>query len=40
MRALNERLGYRYGKEAITVRGPLPLPMVDPAADGTSRGST
>ena len=25
MRALNERLGFRYGKEAITVRGPLPL---------------
>lgn len=25
MRALNERLGYRYGKEAVTVRGPLPL---------------
>jgi GNAT superfamily N-acetyltransferase len=26
MRALNERLGYRYGGESITVRGPLPLP--------------
>jgi mycothiol synthase len=26
MRALNERLGYRYGAESITVRGPLPLP--------------
>jgi mycothiol synthase len=26
MRALNERLGYRYGVESITVRGPLPLP--------------
>ena len=42
MRALNERLGYRYGKEAITVRGPLPLPLDrkgDPSADGTSRGS-
>ena len=26
MRALNERLGYRYGKEAITIRGPLPFP--------------
>jgi RimJ/RimL family protein N-acetyltransferase len=25
MRAVNERLGYRYGKEAITIRGPLPL---------------
>jgi RimJ/RimL family protein N-acetyltransferase len=25
MRALNERLGYRYGAESITVRGPLPL---------------
>lgn len=25
MRALNERLGYGYGKEAITVRGPLPV---------------
>ena len=25
MRSLNERLGYRYGKEAITVRGALPL---------------
>jgi mycothiol synthase len=26
MRALNERLGYVYGSESITVRGPLPLP--------------
>jgi mycothiol synthase len=26
MRALNERLGYRYGAESITVRGSLPLP--------------
>ena len=26
MRALNERLGYVYGAESITVRGPLPLP--------------
>ena len=26
MRALNERLGYVYGTESITVRGPLPLP--------------
>jgi len=26
MRALNERLGYAYGAESITVRGPLPLP--------------
>ena len=26
MRALNERLGYAYGGESITVRGPLPLP--------------
>jgi mycothiol synthase len=26
MRALNEQLGYRYGLESITVRGPLPLP--------------
>ena len=26
MRALNERLGYEYGAESITVRGPLPLP--------------
>jgi hypothetical protein len=26
MRALNERLGYEYGAEGITVRGPLPLP--------------
>ena len=25
MRALNERLGYRYGRESITVRGSLPL---------------
>ncbi len=25
MRALNERLGFRYGAESITVRGPLPL---------------
>jgi RimJ/RimL family protein N-acetyltransferase len=25
MRALNERLGYVYGAESITVRGPLPL---------------
>jgi mycothiol synthase len=25
MRTLNERLGYRYGAESITVRGPLPL---------------
>jgi mycothiol synthase len=25
MRALNERLGFRYGTESITVRGPLPL---------------
>jgi mycothiol synthase len=25
MRALNERLGYVYGRESITVRGPLPL---------------
>lgn len=41
MRALNERLGYRQGKEAITVRGPLPLPTgaVGSPADGTSRGS-
>jgi RimJ/RimL family protein N-acetyltransferase len=42
MRALNERLGYRYGKEAITVRGPLPLPSegrTGPPAAGTSRGS-
>jgi RimJ/RimL family protein N-acetyltransferase len=30
MRALNERLGYRYGTEAITVRGPLPLPSEGP----------
>ena len=30
MRALNERLGYRYGTESITVRGPLPL--ADPRA--------
>lgn len=39
MLALNERLGYRYGKEAITVRGALPLPTaaVGSAADGTSR---
>jgi mycothiol synthase len=27
MRALNERLGYVYGAESITVRGPLPLPL-------------
>ena len=42
MRALNERLGYRYGKEAITVRGPLPLRRVGQGspAGGTSRGST
>jgi RimJ/RimL family protein N-acetyltransferase len=26
MRALNERLGYVYGRESITVRGSLPLP--------------
>ena len=41
MRALNERLGYRYGKEAITVRGRLPLLSAEtgPAADGTSRCS-
>jgi mycothiol synthase len=29
MRALNERLGYRAGRESITVRGPLPMPAVD-----------
>ena len=29
MRALNERLGYRLGRESITVRGPLPLPTAD-----------
>ena len=29
MRSVNERLGYRYGKEAITVRGPLPLEPPD-----------
>ena len=29
MRALNERLGYVYGAESITVRGPLPLPVPD-----------
>lgn len=28
MRALNERLGYVYGVESITVRGPLPLAAV------------
>ncbi len=28
MRALNERLGYVYGSESITVRGPLPLKEV------------
>lgn len=40
MRALNERLGYGYGKEAITMRGPLPLRSEGNAsADGTSRGS-
>jgi len=26
IRALNERLGYEYRAESITVRGPLPLP--------------
>jgi mycothiol synthase len=31
MRALNERLGYRYGVESITVRGSLPLAMLPPA---------
>jgi RimJ/RimL family protein N-acetyltransferase len=38
MRALNERLGYRYGKEAVTVRGPLPLRSAgrDLPAGGTS----
>ena len=37
MRALNERLGYRYGNEAVTVRGPLPLrPEAASPADGTS----
>ena len=41
MRALNECLGYRYDKQAITVRGPLPL-RAGPSgsvADGTSRGA-
>ncbi len=38
MRSVNERLGYRYGNEAITVRGALPLqfdPSGAPAAEGT-----
>lgn len=29
MRALNERLGYVYGAESITVRGPLPFRVAD-----------
>jgi GNAT superfamily N-acetyltransferase len=33
MRALNERLGYRYGKESVTVRGPLPLAHPDVPID-------
>jgi GNAT superfamily N-acetyltransferase len=31
MRALNERLGYVYGSESITVRGPLPLTGISDA---------
>jgi GNAT superfamily N-acetyltransferase len=31
MRALNERLGFVYRSESITVRGPLPLPLRAPA---------
>jgi N-acetylglutamate synthase-like GNAT family acetyltransferase len=33
MRALNERLGYAYGAESITVRGPLPLRDVTRSRD-------
>jgi mycothiol synthase len=38
MRALNERLGYVYGAESVTVRGPLPL--VEVQAESTSTGTS